>query len=62
MWQRGTCMHGEGRAVCGKGGCVARGECMAKEACMQERRPLKQAGRILLEYILIMIFFLFPDI
>ena len=46
-------VHGGGHAwqgVCGWGDMHGRGPCVAGgRACMQERRPLKQAVRILLE-------------
>ena len=51
----GACMGGgkHDGGMCGRGGvCGWGGSCMA-ESCMQERRPLKQVVRILLECILV---------
>ena len=42
--------------ACVAGACVA-GGMHGRGACMQERWPLKRAGRILLECILVMSFF-----
>ena len=51
VWQGG--MHG-GRGVHGKGVCMARGQ---ERACVHERQPLKRAVCILLECILVILWF-----
>ena len=68
VWRRGRGMHGEGRCMAkGRGHVWLKGVCLVnggmrdkggmhgKGACLQERWPLKQAVRILLECILVTI-------
>ena len=67
-WQE-VCMAGGHvcRGVCGGGVCMAGGACMAGGGGIhgvgvwQERRPLQQTVRILLEYILVYVVFLWPS-